>query len=289
MFFIGTLSVNTLQKTLIIIDAESFPFEVPEYPELTRKGAWAPHAIYTEEDIQKIIRYAFLRGIRVIPEFDSPGIFPFLSIYSHVGHTDSWGYGYPEITAKCPKYQAVSPYRNNIALNPASELTFQVLEGIIKQATKVFKEPYIHLGADEVRVKCWEEDEVIFPNLVIIICTQRITEFMRKNGWGNNYGLLLKYFQERLEKIYRKYGKTMIAWGELLLTNKEYPVPKDVIIQAWQQPQHLKQVVQRGYRAIHSGRFYLDMTQPGKSRYLWQDTWKVKISEKRIQFFLGFL
>jgi hexosaminidase len=97
---------------------------------------------------------------------------------------------------------------------------------------------------------------------------------MKKNGWGNNYGLLLKYFQERLEKIYRKYGKTMIAWGELLLTNKEYPVPKDVIIQAWQQPQHLKQVVQRGYRAIHSGRYYLDMTTPGKSRYLWQDTWK---------------
>lgn len=54
----------------MILENAYFEFEIVIH---SAKGAYGPSAIYTRTDIELVIKYAKFRGIRVIPEFDTPG------------------------------------------------------------------------------------------------------------------------------------------------------------------------------------------------------------------------
>ncbi|VDQ03436.1 unnamed protein product [Trichobilharzia regenti] len=57
-----------------ITDDESFPFVSTTYPELSDKGAHHPRkCTYDEIEVSDLLEYARLRGVRIIPEFDTPG------------------------------------------------------------------------------------------------------------------------------------------------------------------------------------------------------------------------
>ena len=57
-----------------LTDNEAFPFRSDAFPNLSLRGSFNPitHE-YTKQNIRDVIEYARVRGIRVIPEFDTPG------------------------------------------------------------------------------------------------------------------------------------------------------------------------------------------------------------------------
>jgi hexosaminidase len=124
-----------------IVDQQSFPFESKTYPKLW-EGAWSFLERYSQLDIQDVVEYARMRGVRVMVEFDMPG------------HAGSWCVGYPEV---CPSPTCTMP------LNPASPATFELIESMLGECTGktplagLFPESMIHLGGDEVKTKCWSK------------------------------------------------------------------------------------------------------------------------------------
>jgi hexosaminidase len=60
-----------------ISDEDSFPLEVKTQPELSQYGSVG--GTYSETDVKSLIQYAKTRGVRLIPEIDTPA------------HTQSWG------------------------------------------------------------------------------------------------------------------------------------------------------------------------------------------------------
>lgn len=65
-----------------ITDSQSFPFVMDSLPKMKEYGAYSQKKVYTTSDIQEVVEYARVRGIRVLPEFDAP---------AHVGYGWQWG------------------------------------------------------------------------------------------------------------------------------------------------------------------------------------------------------
>lgn len=56
-----------------LTDSQSFPLVLDSLPELAEKGAYVlqgKRLVYTKKDVQRVVKYARSRGIRVIPEID---------------------------------------------------------------------------------------------------------------------------------------------------------------------------------------------------------------------------
>jgi len=74
-----------------ILDSHSFPFVSTREPLMAIYGAYSARKVYRPQDIQQLVQYAAVRGVKIIPELDQP---------SHVGAGWEWGpkYGLGDLT-----------------------------------------------------------------------------------------------------------------------------------------------------------------------------------------------
>lgn len=214
-----------------IVDDQSFPFVSQVYPELSEKGAYRPDLIYTPTVVQELIEYARRRGIREIPEFDTPG------------HTRSWGESHMELLTQCQgKYEGFYG-----PMDPTKNSTFHFIENLFREVKARFYDDFMHLGADEVDFDCWSSNA-------------EIVAYMKKKGYGKDYAQLQDEFVGKVVEAVQEMEGTPIVWEEAFSGK----LAKEAVVHVWKREDPMKvmqAVTKAGYRGILSTGWYLDRVQ----------------------------
>jgi len=233
-----------------IVDDQSFPFESIKYPNLTKNGRYSEKHVYSQADIRDLISHARLRGIRVIPEFDTPG------------HTEAFGRTFPQFITVCwhdgKPYQAIYSVQGKAEiLNPTLEALYPVLTDVLSEFKDVFQDEYIHLGNDEVYYDCWRSN----PDII---------EWMRKMNFSE-YHQLEAYYSNRILEITKNLGKKSMVWQDVY-DNGVRP-EKSTVIQIWKDTstladqkrwqEYLFNITRDGYAAILSSPWYINFISYG--------------------------
>jgi len=208
-----------------IVDGNSFPYVSKVYPRLSLNAAYTQRETYTIQDIADFLEFARLRGVRVLPEFDTPGhVFP------------SWGLGYPDVVTKCSD-GSTGPLRADL------NSTYDFIKTLFGEVAQVFPDSFMHLGGDEVNFDCWKSNV-------------DVAKFMKDNGFDG--AGLENYFENRLLDIVGKLGKSYVVWQEIF--NNGVEVKPDTVIDVWKgfDKKTLAQAVAKNYSVIVSGGNYLD-------------------------------
>lgn len=178
-----------------IVDAQSFPAGSKLFPQLSQKGAYAPQAIFSTEDMQELVQYAQYRGVRIMIEFDVPG-------------HGSWGAGIPQLMA-CP-----------VVLDPTADYTYEFLAQFLGEMAAIFPEDIMFLGGDEVDTSCWDQN----PTVAAWLKAHNMTS-----------AELQPYFWEQMgQRVLPKLNKTISVWEADALQIAPTAVPKGTIANVYQ-------------------------------------------------------
>ncbi|KAF9114917.1 hypothetical protein BGX27_009464 [Mortierella sp. AM989] len=244
-----------------VLDQQTYPLVSRSYPELTAKGAQRPDFIYSEQDVATIIQHGQELGIRVLPEFDSPG------------HAASWGRSYPNLTVCLDaqphqKYAAEPPAGQ---LDPLEPFTYTVLDTLIKEWGAQFPDNQVHVGGDEINFHCWktsprlrdyiehanrrdEYESALMPTAVNVAPGNN----MRRTGSINHQSgedKLLEVYLTKAFSMFMAQGKRPIVWEEMALEHNVM-LPDSVIVQVWKNAGNAKRVIEQGRPVIISSAEY---------------------------------
>lgn len=262
------LSIPLLEKTIDtmsamklnvlhwhIVDAESFPYKSEAFPNLQEKSSYHPSATYSQEEIRGLVSYAKDRGVRVVPEFDTPG------------HTASVGQAYPDLIADCYDWLKATnggelrwPMFNDVALDVTKSETKAFAEKIVAEMSDVFPDEYFHVGGDEVNQGCWNA----VPSIRAWMRQNDFATFnSTTNEWTYDYTGLQGSWTTFIQETTASNHKKAIVWEESFTLG--FDLSSDTIVQVWLPDDGtdlLKRIIDSGHKVIVSNGWYLDRQAP---------------------------
>lgn len=187
--------------------------------------------IYTQKDIQEIVRYAQTKNITIIPEIELPG------------HCQAAIAAYPELSCTGKEVLVANDWGVFKEIYCAgNEQVFKFLEDVLLEVIQLFPSKYIHIGGDEAPKIRWENCKK---------CQKRILD----NNLDGEHELQ-SYFISRIQNFLNANDRDIIGWDEIL----EGGVSKQTIIQSWRGVQHAMKALESGNSVIMSptSHSYLD-------------------------------
>lgn len=226
-----------------IVDDQSFPFVSTTFPELSAKGAYYPTHVYTVNDIKCIIEFARVRGIRVIPEFNSPS------------HTFSYGRSHPELLTTCYNTSTGEPQPPCVPFNPTRESNYHFMFKLFRDVLVSFPQKYIQVGGNQVDYACWSSNPII-------------RQFMIRLNFGNNFNQLLAYYMSRILDIVVELNGTSIVYEDVFDVGTT--LTPGTIVDVWKKGlnaigwiQEMSRVTAAGHQVILSAPWTLNDVNPG--------------------------
>ena len=243
-----------------IVDDQSWPYPLKIYPSLFINASYSKQERYSMNDIYDIINYAKLRGLRVIPEFDSP---------AHVGSLC-------RVLDIC--MNEFCTRSTNGLLDPRKSNSLQVIYNIYREIIEIFDDEYIHIGHDEADYKkCFTQNT-------------ELKDWVRDNvpkgkkRSKKELGVYYYFLDKTYNFIKTEINKKIIAWDDIWFKlRKKFDIPNDIILIFWRQAwkQKLWEMMKMNYTVIMSEPFYIDLTMNDlKRRYYW-DIWMVEDEKKK--------
>mmetsp|Transcript_29940 Transcript_29940/g.26469 ORF Transcript_29940/g.26469 Transcript_29940/m.26469 type:complete len:598 (+) Transcript_29940:76-1869(+) len=223
---INGMALNKLNVLhLHLIDAQSFPFYSKSHPELSAAGAYSKEKIYQPSNLTDIVSYAKNMGVRVIPEFDTPG------------HTFAIKFGDPQImdcVEVSDSVPAMCPEPPCGYLNVSNPNAYNTIMDIYADAWDIFDDTYFHIGADEVKDACWGK---------------------------NTNQLYTQWLSQMAQDVNLKGKRTPILWsGDVDITAQIGQGSFDIIMQIWDNAADKLTALKNGFKVIDSTytSYYLD-------------------------------
>ncbi|PFH54031.1 glycoside hydrolase family 20 protein [Amanita thiersii Skay4041] len=226
------VKINTLHWH--IVDSQSFPLDVAEFPEIAQNGAYDASEVYTAADVQEIVAYAGARGIDVLMEIDTPG------------HTAIISKSHPEHIA-CAESSPWETFANEPPsgqLRLASSATRDFTANLLTAVAKTLPSTLFSTGGDEVNTNCYSQDPQTQTDL--------------KNS-GKTLEQALSDFVLNNHRALAAIGKTPVVWEEMVLDHN-IAVSNNTVVMVWISSQHAASVASKNLHIVHapSDYFYLD-------------------------------
>ncbi len=191
-----------------LTDDQGWRIEIKKYPLLTQIGSkrretmlaknFNPYkgdgkpvsGFYTQEDIRKIIEYAKVRNIEVIPEIEMPG------------HATAAVAAYPFLSCKKDTLPVATTWGVFEDVYCVNDNTLQFMFDILEEVMDIFPSRLIHIGGDEVIKTRWDNCD---------ICRNTKSKNQLKNS-----NELQSYFIQKIDSFIHSHNRAIIGWDEIL-------------------------------------------------------------------------
>ena len=277
--------INTIQ--FHFTDDEAWRLEIPGFPELTqvaaRRGATldengylaqifdgngnpddlsqCANGYYTRAEFIDLLKYARSRGVRVIPEIETPG-------HARAAIVAMKNRAKNNPTAEQFRlwddknesvYTSAQSYHDNV-LNVASDDVYRFIDRVVAELEKMYKEAglkleIVHLGGDEVPNSAWSKS----PD---------VQALMQREGLKTQHEVS-EYYVKRISELLAARKIRIEGWQEVALDHKPefntVVAPRVAGVNAWSTVGSRSDVPYRlandGYPVILSNvtNFYMDM------------------------------